>query len=79
MNNIEKIKFGAAVFYYSAKSQMMKESTIGMAAMVGLGQGLKYNGNIKNGVKGGIATLLVLSGINGIMNVIENYDKIKNL
>ena len=30
--NLEKIKFGAAVFYYSAKSQMMKESTIGMAA-----------------------------------------------
>jgi len=77
--NLEKIKFGAAVFYYSAKSQMMKESTIGMAAMVGLGQGLKYNGNIKNGVKGGIATLLVLSAVNGIMNVIENYDKIKNL
>ena len=79
MNKLEKIMMAGEVFYYSAKSQMMKESTIGMAAMVGLGQGLKYNGNFKNGVKCGIATLLVLSGINGITNVVENYDKIKSL
>jgi hypothetical protein len=65
-------------FYYSAKHQLLNEDTILISAAMGLYQGLKYKGSFKNGIKGGLATLVTISAVNGVMALIEDYDKIKN-
>lgn len=52
MKTIEKVKFVASVFHHGGMHQLENEWTIGVAATVGLHQGLKYNGSIKRGVKG---------------------------
>lgn len=78
-NNLYKLKTVGGLFYYSAKKQLMQEDTILISAAVGLYQGLKYRGSFKNGIKGGLATLVTISAINGVLAVVEQKDKIKNL
>lgn len=43
-----------------------------VAAMVGVYQGLKYNGSLKRGVKAGVVVAAVYGCINGVMNVAGN-------
>ena len=74
---LRRINLGALTFYYAAKHQCIREETIGLAAIVGLHQGLKYKGSIKSGITGMIATLVVLGAANGALQVIECWDKIK--
>lgn len=76
---MKKIQLTYGVFKYSALSQLKNEDTYIMSAMVGLYQGLKYNGNLVRGVKAGVATAVTISVVNGIMNTIQNIDKIKNV
>lgn len=79
MNNLlEKVNFGGRIFISSTKAQMLNEGTITMAVMIGFMQGLKYNGNLNRGLKSGITTLVVLGMVNGVRNVVENWDTIKN-
>lgn len=77
MKNIEKVKFLASVFHNGGMYQLEQEWTIGTAAAIGLQQGLKYNGNIKRGVKGGAAVLGVMYVANGLNNVIGHRREIK--
>lgn len=49
----------------------------GLAIGIGLQQGLKYNGNLKNGVKGALATYGAMIVANSVQNVIHNIDVIK--
>ena len=79
MNKLDKLNFIGHVFMYGAKAQLNQEWTIGMAAVIGLQQGLKYKGSIKQGVIGCTAVLGVMMAANGINNVVVNWDKIKKL
>lgn len=62
------------IFVDSAMKQISDENTIMLAAIIGLSQGLKYNGNLKRGVKAGAATLMVLGSVNGVANVLKNAE-----
>ena len=73
---IKKVRLMSKVFYYSAKNEMFSDTTLSLAAIVGLGQGLKYNGNLKRGLTAGIATMGVFGVLSGIMNVHDNRKKI---
>lgn len=75
----EKTKFVSAVFYYGGKRQLKEEWVWVLAASIGLIQGLKYKGDIKTGLLSGVATLATLAGVSGILNVIHNEEKIKEV
>ena len=77
MTIIEKSNFIGTVFMGGVKAQLNQEWTWGAAASIGLHQGLKYKGNIKTGLSGGLAVLMVLAGANGIYNITSHWDKIK--
>ena len=51
--------------------------TLEGAAAVGIVQGLKYNGSLKNGIKSGVAVAGVTGVLNGVLTVAENWDLIK--
>jgi hypothetical protein len=61
----------------SVKLQFQDIRTWQAAAAVGLVQGLKYRGNLGQGMKAGVATVGVLTGVNVISNLIKNSDNIK--
>ncbi|MCF8018139.1 MAG: hypothetical protein K9L62_01950 [Vallitaleaceae bacterium] len=77
MNNIEKVKFVVSVFHHGGMNQLEQDWAISTAAIIGLQQGLKYNGNIKRGVQGGVAVLGVMYVANGLNNVIGHRQEIK--
>lgn len=79
MNKLQKLNFVAQVFKGGAKEQLKQQWVFGAAAAVGLSQGLKYNGSIKRGTVGGLATIVVIAAANGFSEVMNNWDKIKNL
>ncbi len=45
------------------------------SAITGLYQGLKYKGNVRNGITGALATLLTFATMGGIYNVVAGYKK----
>lgn len=61
----------------SATKQMADVKTFQYAAGVGLWQGLKYRGSVTQGLKAGVATIVVLNGVNIVSNLIRNADAIK--
>ncbi len=79
MNISEKANFVGKVFIGGVKRELQEEWLWGMAAGIGLYQGLKYKGNIKTGIAGGLAVLVVVAGANGVYNVVAHWDKIKKV
>ena len=79
MKLLERANMVGVVFIGGVKKQLTQGWTWSAAAGVGLHQGLKYSGNIKNGVAGGVATLAVIAGMNGIYNVALQWGKIKEV
>lgn len=71
----EKVKTGAKLFAAGFTAQVTDSETLGVAACVGIIQGLKYAGSMKRGVMAGAATLAVLGTVNGVRTVIDNRDK----
>lgn len=61
----------------SVMKEIANETTVKMGVGVGLLQGLKYNGNLKRGVKAGLTTVGVVAGMNAVMNIASNWDNIK--
>ena len=61
----------------AAMKQMGDQSTVMWAVGIGLVQGLKYNGSLKRGIKAGLATYGAIAGANAVMNVANNWDKVK--
>lgn len=61
----------------STMAQLQEVKTWQLAAGVGLWQGLKYRGNLGQGLKAGLATVVVTTGVNIVSNVIKNIDNIK--
>ena len=66
-------------FKDSALKQLKQDETYVIGASVGLYQGLKYNGSVVRGIKAGAATAVGLAVVNGVRNVIVNWDKIKRV
>jgi hypothetical protein len=58
----------------SALKQMGNPQTAQIAIGVGLYQGLKYGGNLKRGLKGGLAAYGVTVGASVVTNLINNID-----
>lgn len=76
---VRKAKAVGEVFIEGALAQLADPGTLSIAATVGLFQGLKYNGNLVRGIKGGTATLGVLAAVNGIRCIFKNIDYIKQV
>ncbi len=73
----KKAKVAGKLFGDAFLVQMGSESTLTMGVAAGLHQGLKYNGSVKRGVKAAAATMGVMCALNGVLNVYNNIDVIK--
>lgn len=79
MKILEKAEFVGTIFVGGVKTQLKQEWVWGTAAILGLYQGLKYKGSIKDGIIGGVATLAVISAANGFYNIAAYWDRIKKV
>lgn len=79
MNKLQKIIFMAQVVKGGAKEQLKQQWVFGAAVAIGLSQGLKYNGSVKRGVNCGLATIITIAAANGFSELMNNWDKIKEL
>ena len=77
--NIKKALVVKTIFVESFKKQITQEDTLALSAVVGLGQGLKYNGSIKRGINAGISAAITYGCINRVHNVIEHWGKLDKL
>ena len=73
----KKAKVAGKLFGDAFLVQMGGEATLTMGVAAGLHQGLKYNGSVKRGVKAAAATMGVMCALNGVLNVYNNIDVIK--
>lgn len=71
------VKAGVIVAETAKKTVTSKEA-LSVAASVGLWQGLKYQGDIKRGVKGAAAALGTNFVLNSIVNIANNWDYINS-
>jgi hypothetical protein len=62
----------------SAMTQLQDPRTYQFAAGIGLWQGLKYRGSLGQGLKAGLAGLIVVTGCNVVVNLVRNSDDIKD-
>jgi hypothetical protein len=62
----------------SAIIQLQDVRTYQFAAGIGLYQGLKYRGNLGQGIKAGLASIVVFTGCSVVSNLVRNFDNIKN-
>lgn len=79
MSKMSRLNLIGSTFYYSGLSQLKQEWVIGMAASVGLMQGLKYGGSVKRGLTGSAYTLGVMFVANGVYNVVTEWNNIKEV
>jgi hypothetical protein len=79
-DEVLKRRFGVIkdIVVGSTIAQLQEVRTWQVAAGVGLWQGLKYKGNLGQGLKAGVATVVVMAGVNAVSNAIKNIDDIKN-
>ena len=73
----KKAKVAGKIFGEAFLVQMGSEATLTVGVAAGLHQGLKYNGSVKRGVKAAAATMGVMCALNGVLNVYNNIDVIK--
>lgn len=79
MKFLKKCSFVKTVFVGGFRTQLEQETTWVAATTLGLGQGLKYKGDIKTGLITGAATIVVLGTVNGFYNIATNYSKMKEI
>ena len=81
--NKDKLVVGSKVvgevFKDAFIKQLESEDTWISGAAVGFAQGMKYNGNVKRGLKAAVSTVTVVAVGNGLINVIKNKDAIKEI
>jgi len=77
MNILEKGKIIGKVFKMGMMDQINEEWTWGASTMLGLNQGLKYKGSLKNGLIAGVGCLTGIAAVNGVRTVIKNWSNIK--
>lgn len=76
-SGIAKAKTAADLFGRGFKREMSSDWNIGLSTAAGLWSGLKYKGSVKQGLKSGLATYVTLNAVNGISNILNNWDKVK--
>lgn len=76
---LTKVKLGGLVFKEGFLHGVVTQDAIVAAGVTGLQQGLKYNGSLKRGVKGGLAAATVVGCIHGAESVIKNWNTIEKL
>lgn len=67
---------GLSIFGAAFVKQATSVDTIATGAGVGLVQGMKYNGSIERGIKAGLGYVASMGAINGVVNVVKNWDVI---
>jgi hypothetical protein len=72
-----KVKFATEIFVEGFQSTITDKATTAWAAGIGLYQGLKYNGSLKNGMQAGIATAVTFGVMGGLNAVHDNWNSIK--
>ena len=77
-NPVNKMNLIGKTFITGAKAQLKHEWVWGISLYLGLNQGLKYKGDLNNGIKAGVATMATISAVAGVYNVVANWDTIKN-
>ena len=81
--NKDKLVVGSKVvgevFKDAFIKQLESEDTWISGAVVGFAQGMKYNGNVKRGLKAAVSTVTLVAVGNGLINVIKNKDAIKEV
>lgn len=77
MKTFERAQMVAVVFKGGVKKQLTQADTLEASAVVGIYQGLKYGGNVRRGIKGAAMVAGGLAAVNGVINVVENWDAIK--
>lgn len=71
-----KILRAMTVFGKAFRTQATEEGTITISLVAGLCQGLKYKGDLKNGIAAAFLTNAAISTVNGLTNVIQNWKNI---
>lgn len=75
-STMDKIGKGAKVFGDAFIKQVVNVETLAASVGVGAYQGLKYNGSVERGVKAGLSYLGIMGTLNGVVNVVTNWDEI---
>jgi hypothetical protein len=70
------LEISSTVFKGAFKKQITEPDTLGLSAIIGIAQGLKYKGSIKTGVLTAIVVTGAIGAWNGLANVVENWDGI---
>lgn len=73
MKNLKKV---SQVFGEGVKGSLQNETGWGIATVVGIWHGLKYNGNLVRGLKGGLTVLGVFALADGVRNLVNKWDTI---
>lgn len=77
--SFKKLRIAAVLFRDGFMAQLRDESTAGLALGAGLVQGMKYRGDIRNGIRTGIVAGCAICAVNGIRNVIEHIDNVTEI
>ena len=73
---MKKTGKGLNVFGAAFVQQVLDTNTLIGGVGVGLIQGMKYNGNIERGIKSGLGYVATIGAMNGVLNVVTNWDTI---
>lgn len=65
------------VILESIHKQLVAPETYGIAVAIGLAQGLRYNEDVKRGVKAGLYTVGFIVGTNVVFNVANNLSVLR--
>lgn len=72
-----QVKVAKDIFVKGFVAQVTDETTMMVSAISGIGQGLKYKGNFKNGLISGVVVAGVLGTVGGVNSLIRNSNVIK--
>ena len=73
---VTKLSVIRIIFVGAFKHQLIQEDTLLVCTGIGLGQGFKYDGNLKRGLEAALVTAVVIGTVSGVINVIDNWDKL---
>lgn len=77
LNILGKVSCIATIVARSFVAEAYDPNCLSFVGIVGLTQGLKYKGSIKSGLKGSLATFVVIGAVNSITNVVDNWELVK--
>ena len=77
--NLKRVRLMSKVFAHATVKSMFTADTMVFGTVLGLVQGLKYNGNFKRGLTTGVVTIAVMGIVNGISTVASAMEKINEV